>query len=166
MMRMRLCAIKKGLSLALQWSHCSVSVEEAVNLVKRDLDISHHSFIVCEIKLLVEHRYSCITRIRRTQNRISHSIAAYGMNSWRTTVCLGSGLGEVVKLCKVTSLTYALDQSRTFAHDTSRALFFSLFIIHLLCIGAIQHHVFIQTHKDPNTEYSDSAATSTTWKLA
>lgn len=71
-----LSAIRKGLSLALQWSNLPIIIEsnclEDVNLVKGEIDRSRHSFLVCEIKLLMEQRNSCITHIRPSQNNVSH----------------------------------------------------------------------------------------------
>ena len=86
-----LAAIREGLSLALQWSELPIDIEsdclEAINLLKKgEMDRSANSFMVHEIRILMDQQNSCITHIYCSQNNVSHLLASFGRTTGRTMV--------------------------------------------------------------------------------
>ena len=74
---------------------------EAVMLLNaRTIDRSRVRVMVEEIKRMVvdDSREISITAISRSQNKVSHALAAYRRSTPRTAVWLGSGLSDIVKL--------------------------------------------------------------------
>ena len=100
-----LAACREGLELALHRTTLPILVEldssEAVSLIiaKSD-DRSVHRFVIQEIKSLAstEDREISFTHCCRSQNKVSHELAAYGRSTSRTAVWLHSGLDFVVNL--------------------------------------------------------------------
>ena len=56
-------------------------------------------FLVCEIRLLMALRNTCIAHAQRNHNFVSHNLAHYGRTSGHTAIWLGSRLDDIVELC-------------------------------------------------------------------
>ena len=100
-----LAACREGLELALHRTTLPISVEldssEVVSLIIANSDDrSVHRFVIQEIKSLAstEDREISFTLCRRSQNKVSHELAAYGRSTPRTAVWLYSGLDFIVNL--------------------------------------------------------------------
>ncbi|KAM3262622.1 hypothetical protein ACQJBY_053013 [Aegilops geniculata] len=99
-------ACKEGLALALERTTCPIQVEldcsEAVVMLQAtERNRSRHMTIVSEIQEMLKiDREISVTLISRIKNKVSHSLAAYGRCTPRTTVWLGGGTDEIVNLCK------------------------------------------------------------------
>ncbi len=102
----KLEACREGLDLALQWTPLPVLIEmdcaEAVTMIQdNERNRSRYMTLVHEIKaLMADQREVVITLASRSQNKVSHGLAAYGRSTPRTAIWLGSGMEEVVSLCK------------------------------------------------------------------
>ena len=91
--------------MALHRSDLPIIIEmdsvEAVNMLNASRrDRSRHRVLVEEIKRMkdAETREISITSISRSQNKVSHALAAYGRSTPRTAVWLGSGMCDIVNL--------------------------------------------------------------------
>lgn len=103
-MEAELAAVREGVSLALQWCNTPVIIEvdclQLVNWVQqKDQDLSGYRTLIEEIKKLMKSRQTCITRISRNQNTISHFLANYARRSGCTAVWLCSGPEDVEDRC-------------------------------------------------------------------
>ena len=100
-----LAACREGLELALHRTNLPIIVEldsaEAVTLLTtRTRDRSRHHILIEEIRRLADtdDREILFARCSRSQNNISHELAAYGRRTPRTAVWLSAGLDSVVNL--------------------------------------------------------------------
>ncbi|XBH62951.1 hypothetical protein VPH35_117042 [Triticum aestivum] len=100
-----LAACREGLELALHRTNLSIIVEldsaEAVTLLTtRTRDRSRHHILIEEIQSLADINDSEIlfARCSRSQNNISHELAAYSRRTPHTAVWLSAGLDSVVNL--------------------------------------------------------------------
>ncbi|XBJ24200.1 hypothetical protein VPH35_002136 [Triticum aestivum] len=96
----------EGLDLALHWTVLPIVIEldyaRAVSMLKASPgDRSRYRTFVRDIQLLMleDRQEISITHIRRTQNKVSHSLAAYGRSIPRTAIWFGTGTDEIVNLC-------------------------------------------------------------------
>ncbi|KAM3228042.1 hypothetical protein ACQJBY_059648 [Aegilops geniculata] len=101
-----LAACSEGLALALHRTELPVVIEmdslEAVSMLNSpSVNHSNHRVLVQEILGLIadDPRKISISHISRSQNTVSHALAAYGRSTPRTAVWLGSGLHDIVNLC-------------------------------------------------------------------
>ena len=95
----------EGLSLAIQRSDLPICIEMdsilAVNMLNDSgMNRSVYAALVQEIMHLKSLRMTCITHINRGQNCVSDFLAKFARTDSRTVVWLGSGLQEVIELCK------------------------------------------------------------------
>ena len=102
-----LAACREGLELALYRTNPPIMVEldcaEAMSmLLARTGDRSQYRVLIEEIRRLAQdaRREISFTLISRSQNKVSHALAAYGRATPRTAVWLCSGLDFVVNLSK------------------------------------------------------------------
>jgi ribonuclease HI len=77
-----LCAVREGLSLAMQWCNQPLILEtdclEIVKMIRNeDIDRSVYTTLVEDIKSLRKDRHFCFTHIKRVQNISSHFMANY-----------------------------------------------------------------------------------------
>lgn len=91
-----LCACMEGISFAIQRSDSPVVIEldslVAVKMIQgRDQDRSLYASLVNEIRYLLTLRGNCITHIRRSQNKVSDSLANFARREGRTMTWIGSG---------------------------------------------------------------------------
>lgn len=100
-----LAACREGLELALHRTDRPIAVEmdstEAVTMLNaRSADRSSSRVLVEEIQRMIrdDHREISITAISRSQNKVSHALAAYGRSLPRTAVWLGSCMSDFVNL--------------------------------------------------------------------
>ena len=100
-------ACREGLDLALHCTGLPIAIELDCAQAVLMLNTSHgdHSLdrtLVRDIQLLMSDDpwEISITHIRHTQNKVSHSLIAYGRCTPRTAVWLGGGTEEVVSLSK------------------------------------------------------------------
>ncbi|XP_073359708.1 uncharacterized protein [Aegilops tauschii subsp. strangulata] len=100
-----LAACREGVALALERTSCPIIIEmdraEAVSMLQSvSQDRSSSMACIRDIKALMENgREMEIKLISRSQNIVSHALAAYGGSLPRTAVWLGSGTEEIVTLC-------------------------------------------------------------------
>ena len=98
--------MREGLALAPHHTELPIVVEmdslEAVSMLNSpSVHRSNHRVLVQEILGLIgdDPRKISISHISRSQNTVSHALAAYGHSTPRTAVWLGSGLHDIVNLC-------------------------------------------------------------------
>ena len=106
-----LMACREGLDLALHRTGLPIMVEFDCAQAILMLNTSHgyrspYRTLVCDIQLLISENpwEISITHIRRTQNKVSHSLTAYGPSTPRTAIWFGTGTNEVVNLCMAEKL--------------------------------------------------------------
>jgi ribonuclease HI len=101
-----IAALMEGIALANQWSNLPVIVEtdasEVVRLVlSGEGDRSSLSALVGEIKhLIMESVEVKVVHIKRDQNIVSHTLAAFGRRTMHSALWLGSGPDNIPTLCR------------------------------------------------------------------
>ena len=102
-----LAACREGLELALHRTNLPIvveldSVEAVTRLTTHVMDRSQHRALVDEILRIVtsEDREILFTHCRRSQNTVSHELAAYGRSTPHTAVWFAGGPDFLVNLVK------------------------------------------------------------------
>ena len=99
-------ACKEGLDLALHRTVLPIAIELDYAQAVSMLNVSHgdrsrYRTLVRDIQslMLEDPREISIMHIRHTQNKVSHSLAAYRRSTPHTAIWFGTGTDEVVNLC-------------------------------------------------------------------
>ena len=102
-MEAELCACMEGLSSSIQSTVQAIKIEMDSSVVVSmitcvSMDRSIYSFLVNEIRFLLNLHQTCITHVDRSQNKASDKLAAFGRINNRTMTWLGSGPPEVLEI--------------------------------------------------------------------